>query len=132
MGELKISNVVAMPAQTQNLSLTDFVRVKSIRASQKPGLVVAHADIEIDIALVNGVRIGPILIFGLSVIANKKGPGYWIGFPSHVIAGGKRFAIVEIEKGSFRDAICKMILDACSRQISGFNGDRASLRTEGS
>lgn len=80
------------------------IRVLSTRANTtKPNsAVVCYAD----------VSIGLISIFGISVLKNKKGGGYWVALPANFGKSGKTFPVVAIEE-PLRGELFRSVLEAC-------------------
>lgn len=79
------------------------IRILNTRANSKvDSPIVAYVD----------VAIGPISIYGISILRNKKGDGFWVGLPVNFGKTGKTFPIVSIEQPLYGE-LCKAILDAC-------------------
>jgi hypothetical protein len=77
------TNLRAIPSDLPDL----FIAVEQIRHSPKSGPTLAYAD----------VRVGPVTIFGVSVVENKNGKGYFVGLP-FVRGSARRFPIVELDE----------------------------------
>jgi hypothetical protein len=92
-----ISNCRTIPLDSPDL----VISVDQIRPSPKGGKTLAYAD----------VRIGPVCIFGVSVVENKDGKGHFVGFP-FVRGATRKFPIVEIPDESIRTQVCVLVLDA--------------------
>jgi DNA-binding cell septation regulator SpoVG len=87
-----MSNVTPPPSGDQ------FISVRQIRQSPKPGAVKGYADIQY-----HGVTIK-----GVSIVQHNG--GYFIGLPSNVGKNGKRFPIVEVSEPE-RSQIEKLLLN---------------------
>jgi DNA-binding cell septation regulator SpoVG len=82
------------------------VFVLRVRAASKPGAIKAYVDIQYAHATVHGI----------AVIENKTG-GHFVGLPSNLGTGGKRFPIVEFSEPT-RSAIAKIVLDAADEFLN--------------
>jgi hypothetical protein len=92
-----------MIANSKTISLDSpeiVISVDQIRPSPKGGKTLAYAD----------VRIGPVFIFGISIVENKDGKGHFVGFPfTH--GSARKFPIVEILHESIRTQVCLLVLE---------------------
>ena len=90
-----LSNVVPPSGWDQ------FIFVLNVRPSPKVGSVVAYAD----------VKIGPVSVYGFSVVKNKNG-GYFVGLPVRFgKTGDKTFPLVEVDE-PFRSEVIRAVLEA--------------------
>lgn len=90
-----MSNHKTIPLNLPNLSIS----VEQIRHSPKPGPTLAYAD----------VRIGPVVIFGVSVVQDKNG-GHFVGLP-FTRGQSRRFPIVSIDDET-KKQVCLLVLEA--------------------
>jgi hypothetical protein len=88
------SNVIPLSKSIQPFS------VVRVRSAPKPGLIKAYVD----------GKYYDETIYGIAVIENKNG-GYFVGFPSNLGSGGKRFPIVEFSE-PIRSEVAKIVLEA--------------------
>jgi hypothetical protein len=94
------ANVTAFSQQNQSVSAGgSFVSVVRIRPTPKPGgVTLGYAD----------VSIGPVTIFGISIVRNKAG-GEFVAFPSRS-GKGRWFPGVEIDE-PFRTEVIDLVLE---------------------
>ncbi len=84
-----------IPLNLPNLSIS----VEQIRRSPKAGPTLAYAD----------VRIGPVVIFGVSVVQDKNG-GLFVGFP-FTRGQSRRFPIVAVDEET-KKVVCLLVMEA--------------------
>jgi hypothetical protein len=91
-----MSYLKQIPLDLPSLSIC----VEQIRPSPKPGLTLAYAD----------VRIGPVVVFGVSVVQNKNGGGHFVGLP-FTRGSSRKFPIVELDE-EVNKQVALLVLEA--------------------
>jgi hypothetical protein len=90
------TNLKAIPLDVPDL----IISVEQIRHSPKSGPTLAYADI----------RVGPVTIFGVSVVENKNGKGNFVGLP-FVRGSARKFPIIELDEET-KAKVYSLVLEA--------------------
>jgi DNA-binding cell septation regulator SpoVG len=77
-----------------------YIAVEQIRHSPKPGPTLAYAD----------VRVGPLVINGVSVVQNPNGGGLFVGLPFNR-GQTRKFPIVNIDE-PVQEQVRQLVLEA--------------------